>query len=376
MYFLNVAFFNRNSLKSFTNTNLEKIMKLKIFASLLLLLLIFIGKTIISIGTFRTIEPQFDGKILKKIALKGAEDIMISRVDSFALISSTNRIVHPPKEEEKGGLYLIDLKNDNYTPIHLTASFNQPFAPHGISFFKKDATYYVMAVNHTSQGHSLEVFKLRDQILNHIKTLKHPTMVSPNDVVMIDENRFYFTNDHAYTKGFKKLFEEYSGLAISNVVYFDGTNYREAAKGIAYANGINYDKKRNLLFVASVSDFLVKVYDKKPDGSLAFVEDIPCGTGVDNIEFDEVGNIWIGAHPKLLAFQTYASGKKKIAPSEIIKIIYRSINDYSVEKIYVEDGNEISGSSVAATFGNLIFTGNVMDDKFLVLERLNKKTVN
>lgn len=343
---------------------------LKIIASLLfILLLLFIGHTTISTGVFRKIEPHFDGNILKKIPLKGAEDITISQIDSFALISSTNRIVYPPEAEEEGGLYLIDLKSKGYEPISLTDSFNKPFAPHGISFFKKDSTYRVMAVNHTPQGHSIEVFELEDQNLKHIKTLKHASMISPNDLVMLDENRFYFTNDHGYVKGIGKLLEEYGGLAVSNVVYFDGVDYKEVAKNIAYANGINFDRKRNLVFVASPRKFLLKVYHKNADHSLTFIEDIPCGTGVDNIELDKEGNLWIGAHPSLLRFQAYSEGKKETAPSEIIKITYKGTSDYIVEKIYVEDGTEMSGSTVAAVFDNLIFAGNVMDDDFLILER-------
>lgn len=338
---------------------------------LFILLLIFVGHVLISTGFFRTIEPKFDGKILKKIALKGAEDIIISQVDSFALISSTNRAVFPPEAEEKGGLFLIDLKANDYVPIPLTNAFKQPFAPHGISFFKKDSTYKVMAINHTSQGHSIEVFELQGRNLEHIKTLRHPSMISPNDLVIVDENRFYFTNDHRYTKGFGKLVEEYSGLALSNVVYFDAYDYREVAKGIAYANGINYDPNGNLLYVASPRHFLVKVYSIEQDGSLSFVENIPCGTGVDNIELDQEGNLWIGSHPNLLRFSAYAKGKKATSPSEIIKIIYREPGDYSVEKVYIEDGQEMSGSTVAATFGNLIFMGNVMDEEFLILERNN-----
>jgi len=84
---------------------------------------------------------------------------------------------------------------------------------------------------------------------------------------------------------------------------------------------------------------------------------------------DKEGNLWIGAHPSLMKFDFYAKGKKEIAPSEIIKIVYKDTGDYSVEKIYVEEGNEMSGSTVAATFGNLIFAGNVLDEHFLILER-------
>jgi len=266
-------------------------------------------------------------------------------------------------------LFLIDLKVDDYSLIPLTNSLNLDFEPHGISFFKKDGIYHVMAINHANGSHSIEVFELIKHRLIHKKTLKNPSMIQPNDLVMIDENRFYFTNDHGYPQGIGKFLEEYLGLAISNVVYFDGENYREVAKGIAYANGINIDRDRNLLFVASARKFLVKVYAKQADGSLSFMEDIPCGTGVDNIEFDEKNNLWIGCHPSLLRFEAYRKGKKEISPSEIIKINYSKEGDYTVEKVYIEEGKEMSGSTVAAIFNDLIFVGNVMDDAFLVLKR-------
>jgi arylesterase/paraoxonase len=344
----------------------------KIFLLLVILLAIFIGHTLVSTGFFRTIETKFDGVILQKTALKGAEDMIMSYEDSFLLISATNRMIYPPTVEEKGGLFLIDVTSEDFKPISLSKSFKKSFAPHGISMIKKDSSYQIMAINHTLKKHSIEVFDLYKTKLTHIKTLEHSSMISPNDLVMIDENRFYFTNDHGYVEGISKFIEEYGGLSVSNVVYSDGKEYKEVADGIAYANGINYDFKRNLLFVASPRGFLVKVYSKKEDGSLTFIEDIPCGTGVDNIEFDKEGNLWIGAHPDLITFGEYAKGNKEISPSEIIKIKYKTQGDYSIESVYLEDGKEMSASTVATTFGNLIFVGNVMDDEFLVLKR-NKK---
>lgn len=342
----------------------------KILLSLTVILLGYVAYILISTGFFRSIEPHFDGKILKKIPIVGAEDITLSRQDSFVIISSTERgNVYPAVKEEKGGLYLIDLKTEGFEPLPLTTSFDKTFAPHGISLFKQDSTYLVMAINHTPQGHSIEVFELYKQNLKYLRTLTHPSMISPNDLVIIDKDRFYFSNDHGYMEGIGKLAEEYLGLAVSNVVYFDGTDYKEVADGIAYANGINYDQDRNLLFLASPRGFLVKVYTVDEDGSLNFIEDIPCGTGVDNIEFDKDGNIWIGSHPNLLRFAAYAKGDKATTPSEIIKIDYKGKGDYTIETVYLENGEEMSGSTVAATFGNLIFTGNVMDDEFLILER-------
>ena len=345
-----------------------KILK-KSLLFLLALILIFAVYTFISTGFFRTIENRFDGKILAKVNLPGAEDIIVSRIDSFAIVSSTKGRALPRVNKETGGLYFIDLRNTGFTPIPLTSDFKQEFAPHGISMMKVDSTYKILAVNHTSDSHTIEVFNLHNKTLQHEKTLEHPSMISPNDVVLIDENRFYFTNDHKYTEGFMRYIEDYGGLSISNVVYFDGNNYKEIADGISYANGINIDEKRNLVFVASPRKFLVKVYQKNEDNSLTFIEDIDCGTGVDNIEFDVDGNLWIGAHPTLLHFAEYAKGNLDKVPSELIKINYKSKGDYTIEQMYMEDGKEMSASTVAATFGDLILMGNVMDKHFLILKR-------
>jgi arylesterase / paraoxonase len=333
------------------------------------LILIFVAYTFITTGFFRTIENKSDWKVEKEIPLPGAEDITVSLSDSFALISSTKRMSMPPEEEEFGGLYFMDLKSGKFTTRLLTPYLTKSFAPHGISMLKTNTGYKVMAINHGTTGHSIEVFNFDKDSLFFEKTITDTSIVSPNDVVMIDENRFYFTNDHGYTKGIGKIAEEYLGLSLANVIYFDGRNFIEVAKGIGYANGINFDAKRNLIFVASPRKFLIKVYSKKEDGALEFIEDIPCGTGVDNIEFDKDGNLWVGGHPNLLRFAAYAKGRKETSPSEIIKISYKGKGDYTVESVYTNDGTAMSALTVAATFGDIILAGNVMDKKFLVLKK-------
>ena len=353
---------------------MKKSLKKRVLLSIFVLLILFIINIFWSTGFFRAIENKFEGEIFKKINLTGAEDISISKIDSFAIISSTNRKSFPNTEQETGGLYFLDLKTKNYDPIHLTENFKKPFAPHGISIFKKDSVNVIAAINHTKEGEFIEIFELIGAKFTHKKTLKHDFIFSPNDIVLLDENRFYFTNDHKYKDGIQRLAEDYLGLSISNVIYFDGMNYIEVANKIAFANGINIDLKRGLVFVASVRGFLVKVYQQNEDHSLAFIENIYCNTGVDNIEFDSENNLWIGAHPSLLHFNFYANGNKEISPSEIIKINYIEKGNYSIEQIYIEDGNTMSGSSVAAPFGNLILTGNVMDEHLLILKKGNKLT--
>ena len=343
--------------------------KKRIFIATAILLLLFVANIFISTGFFRPIENKFDGELIQKINIEGAEDITISKKDSFAIMSSTIRNKIPSTIQESGGLYFIDLKADSYNPILLTQGFKKPFAPHGISIFQKENLTTIAAINHTDKGEFIEIFTLVDKQLTHQKTLKNEQIFSPNDIVLLDENRFYFTNDHKYKNGIQRLSEDYLGLSISNVIYFDGKNYTEVASGIAYANGINLDAKRNLVFVASPRKFLIKVYQKNEDNTLTFIEDIDCKTGVDNIEFDENNDLWIGAHPNLLHFASYAKGDKKTSPSEIIKIKYTKKNDYKIEQIYMDDGSKMSASTVAAPLGNIILAGSVMDSHFIVLKR-------
>ncbi len=346
---------------------------LKVVLGLLLVLALVVLYIFYTTGFFREINHEFAGQIMMKVPIPGAEDMQVSREDHFMIISSDDRAGRRDQQPEQGGLYFLDLKNPMSTPQLLTNRENAstPFYPHGISMIKIDsAKYKIYAVNHPDEEvHLLESFILENGQLTADKIYVDDLIFSPNDIVAIDQERFYFSNDHGYASGFKKLAEDYLGLKASNVIYFDGENFREVASGIAYANGINYDPVRALLFLASPRDFLVKVYHAESNGDLTFIEDIPCGTGVDNIEFGEDGKLWIGCHPNLIHFGEYAKGKKETSPSEIITIDYRGKGDYSIEKIYEDDGGNMSGSTVAPTYQDLIFVGNVMDEHFLILKR-------
>jgi len=90
---------------------------------------------------------------------------------------------------------------------------------------------------------------------------------------------------------------------------------------------------------------------------------------VDNIELDENGKLWIGSHPKLLSFTSYAAGGSEIAPSEIVTIAYHSQDQYEVESIYENDGSHMSASTVAIPYQGKVYVGNVMDDHFIVLDQ-------
>lgn len=353
---------------------------LKILGVILLLIVLLVLYIMSTTGFFRSISNSYDGKV-EKIVVPGAEDFAISRSDSFLIISSTDRAGFRDGDALPSGLYLMDLRSDDRSLKKLTDD-KMPMNPHGISMIKVDSnTHRILAISHvpkdgnsmsivgTDLVHSIEEYLLREGNLRHIKTYKHDMVYHPNDVVAIDDTRFYFTNDHGARTKLGLLGEDYLGIGQSDVIYYDGKDYKRVADGIAYANGIMNDPDRGLLYVASPRHFLTKVYRIEKDMSLTHIEDIDCGTGVDNIELDNNGKIWIGCHPSLLHFDAYAKGNAEYAPGEVITIDYRGKGDYDVESVYTEDGKTMSAPTTAIPFGDDVYVGNVMDQYFIILEK-------
>jgi arylesterase/paraoxonase len=347
---------------------------MKKFLLFLLLVLVLMGSFLAYIfsttGFFRKVESSNDfGPIYQTIALPGVEDMAIARTDSILILSVDDRAARREGKEGLKGLYLIDLRDPSFIPVSLTDQLDFPFFPHGISIFQLDsAKYGLMAINHVDGKHSVEHFILEGKNLTHQKTITDPNFISPNDLVMVGPDQFYYSNDHGYTDGLGVFAENYIGFKASNVGYFNGESAEKKVGRIGYANGIQFDASKRLLYVASVRAFQVKVYQVDENWDLTHLEDIPVGTGVDNIELDPSGNLWVGAHPNLLQFASYAAGKKPTAPSEVIQISYTSEKS-SVKSIFTDTGTTISGSSVALSWGDFLFIGTVMDSKVLVLKR-------
>ncbi|NKI32681.1 SMP-30/gluconolactonase/LRE family protein [Croceivirga thetidis] len=322
-----------------------------------------------STGYFRKIENKMQGSILKEIPIAGVEDITVDEDDNFAIFISYDRAAERDGNPKRGGIYTMDLGDENLAVTALSEQMDLDLLPHGISLFQVDSTKHKLFVANHADGESVEVFDLfHTDSLVHVKTIKDEMIYAINDLVAVSENEFYFTNDHYYENTLGRLAENYLGLAKCETVYFDGSDYTVVDNSLAYANGINYDANRNLLFVASPRGFKIIVFSRLEDGKLDYLDTIDTGTGVDNLEFDKDGNIWSGSHPNLLAFTAYAKGKLPNAPSEIVKIDYRGQGDYSVETTFLDDGAKVSATSVAAPYKDLILVGNVMDDHFLILK--------
>jgi arylesterase/paraoxonase len=344
----------------------------------LIVLVIIFGYLVFAIlvpsGMFKTIEPHFEGKVTSlELPVAGPEDITIDQKTGLAFISVDDRRANRNNRDSiQGAILIMNLTDSlpilrNVTPATLT-----DFHPHGISLWKSaNGHIFLFAVNHSQNNneHFVERFEWKNDSLVHLESIRDAElMTSPNDVTAIGERSFYVTNDHGYSqKGLGRTLEEYLQRKISYVNYFDGNSFKKVATGIAYANGINHSADYSKIFVASITGAKVMIYDRDPiTGTLTLNKEVEVKTGVDNIELDEAGALWIGCHPQLLKFVAHAADPADFSPSQVIKLTPDSSGLYQVEEVFLNDGTSYSGSSVAAVYKNKLLMGSVFEKTMLV----------
>ncbi|HRG79625.1 MAG TPA: SMP-30/gluconolactonase/LRE family protein [Cyclobacteriaceae bacterium] len=348
----------------------------------LVILLGIVGYVVLEIlgpaGMFKTILPHFEGtSATLNVEIAGPEDITIDQRSGLAFVSVDDRRANRQSPGSlKGAILIMNLSDSipklkNITPLGIT-----DFHPHGISLWREpDGRAFLFVVNHRKNysEHVIERFEWKNDSLIHIESIQDvDLMTSPNDVTAVGGRSFYVTNDHGYSKpGVGRTLEDYLQRAISYVNYYDGVSFKKVATGIAYANGINQSADHSKIYVASTTGRKVMVYTRDiPSGALSLEEEIKVKTGVDNIELDNQGALWIGCHPQLLKFVAHATDPAKFSPSQVIKIT-QDKTGYVVEEIFLNDGTTYSGSSVAAIYNNTLLIGSVFE-KSIILCTLRK----
>ena len=329
-------------------------------------------KTLYDAGEFKTITPRASGPCQTVGGVLSSEDITIHPQTGMVFISSDDRRpwFHGGKGEQ-GAILGYDLAASSPSLVNLTSDFQKEFHPHGIGLFvDKGGAASLFVVNHTQKGHFVEIFDLKQGKLMHRRSIRDRLMISPNDVLPVGTEAFYVTNDHGSASRWGRTLEDYLQLARSNVLYYDGKTFHKVAGDLAYANGINQSADGKTLYVAGTVAKKVYVYDRDTaTGGLSIRGEIPIGTGADNIEVDEEGSLWIGAHPKLLTFVKYAKDPDTLSPSQVLRVNPNLGPPYQPEEVYLNDGLPLSGSSVAAVFEDKLLIGSVFDDRFLVCRR-------
>ncbi len=342
--------------------------KLKISLWLFIIaIVLYIIHTLYASGFFKKLDPHLAGEVTTIYrSLYGTEDLDVDYKKGLLFISSTDRWKQLRGESVEGSIYLLQLDSGS-APIKIPTTYKGVFRPHGISYFSKNVLNYLFVVNHNDDGNYIELFEFKNDTLYHQKSYADATMCCPNDVVGIDTDEFYVTNDHGTQKGALRKFEDYLRIPLSYLLYFDGTQLTKAYEGLSYGNGVNISNDGSRLYLTHTTGRELLTFDRNKDtGKITLTSKLNLSSGLDNISVDEQDNLWIGSHPQMLKFIGHATDSSKKSPSQVFKLRPKNGGDeYEVAEVYLNDGQEISGSSVAVHYKGELFIGCVFEDKLL-----------
>lgn len=339
-----------------------------IIIAVLGILALYILNTLYSAGVFKTLKPHLEGTI-KTIytTMPGTEDLDIDYQKGLLFVSSTDRWEQLKGKPVEGGIYLLQL-DSGIAPRKLPTTYKGVFRPHGISFFSKEGGDYLFVVNHRSDDDSyVELFQFKNDTLFYKKSFSDRLLFSPNDVVGVDSNQFYVTNDHGTKKGKGRMAEDYLRLPWSYLLYYNGAQFTKAYEGLTYGNGVNVSNDGSKLYVTHTTGRELLTFSRnKQTGELKLLDKLNLESGLDNIHVDDEDNLWIASHPKMLKFVGHAKDSINKSPSQVFKLTPATAGtNYTVEEIYLNGGEQLSGSSAAVQYKTDLFVGVVFDHKVL-----------
>jgi arylesterase / paraoxonase len=345
-------------------------MKIKRLLLLLFAVIFFLViKALYVAGSFKTLNPHLQGNILQVYeGMPGPEDMDLDEATGSIFISSSDRWrLQQGLDAPTDGIYLLQ-PDSGLLPRKLPTTFSGDFHPHGISFLRVGDLAYLYVVNHCQSGEFVEVFTWSNDTLHHLRSISDGLMISPNDVVAVAPDQFYVTNDHGYPHGFMRTLEDYLQLPFSSLIYYNGTGFTTVARRLLYANGVNVSNNGTLLYVATTTGRTLLTYHRDTSSGLL----TPAGrlnlkTGLDNIHVDAGDNLWIGAHPKMLAFVGHAKDSAKWSPSQVLYLSPKKEGGFKISEVMLDSGDRLSGSSVALPYKDSLYVGGVFQARVLQL---------
>jgi len=324
-------------------------------------------RSLIAAGFFTPIHPGFSGSCRIVTGISGPEDLQIDAPDGLVFISATDRRAVTP--DPRDGLYTMSLSHGGLTRL---SGAPADFHPHGLSLYRgPDGRLTLMVVDHHANGvSSIDIFDVTVKdgaaSLSARALIEGGLLVHPNDVAAVSPDAFYTTNDSTSRSEAGRAFDAYAVLPRSNVIYFDGGVFRIVATGLAFANGIQVSHDGNYVYVATTLGRALFTYKRNAfTGNLVQVNTLSIASGLDNIDIDANGNLWVAGQPRLLQNARFRRNADDPAASQIFKVTMGGGVPQSAEPVYTNMGREIGAASIGALIGKRLIIGSGLDSKLL-----------
>ena len=243
---------------------------------------------------------------------------------------------------------------------------------------------YVHAVNHlpdpdTSSGNharsQIEIFhhKLGSDSARHVRSVRHPLIRVPNDILSLGPGEFYVTNDHKYRQGLKRTFEilwmgsmshitetihvrvdiesKDGDLGVSTTVAIDGMhNNNGLGHGATEDEAIICDAAGGLLHLAKIPG------STSTTPGLELVDSVHLDSTIDNPSYyrdpyptrscDTSGYILAGLL-RGIDYDPHFRNESYVDPSVVWHLSKSKMGTWRKRIIFQDDGDTLSSASTA-----------------------------
>ncbi len=347
-------------------------MKKYLFMTLGLVVAVLLIRLVDNSGMLRELHWQAYGQCEQVPGPVGAEDITVDAATGIAFISADDRRAYLRHGNQSatpnGAIWMLDLKQAGSAPQPMEHNLDGLFHPHGIDFLDTGQRKLLYVVNHlTPVQHEINVFEIvAPNRLVLQERIRSDLLISPNDLEAVAEDEFYVTNDHANPRhSVMEKVEDYLGLAIASVVRFKAGKGEMVLEGLQYPNGIAISPDGRWMLVAETTARRIVRYARDDAGQgWRYKDHLDLHTGADNLEWAGPHTLLTAAHPKLFAFMQHMHDPEALSPSEVVRIDM-SEQGMQAEILMLDDGGQLSGSSVAAQYEEQLLVGSVFEEHFL-----------
>ncbi len=326
-------------------------------------------KTLLDAGAFDRVwdHPLPHCQVLP--GLVGTEDLVQIPGTQKVIISANDRAHIKPWSAN--GLYLYDLEQASRAPVLLSGSTGLAWHPQGLSVWKEGEgegqLIRVFAINHSDGSDKVEVMDLRGDALIPVRSIEFPGIRTLNALVAIDSSSFYVSQDLGAQTSYGQLLEKYLRLPHGKVWLHRDGKTEVSAEGITFPNGLALSPDQKYLYVASMLDRSLLVFERDPARlALTLKNSIFLDTAPDNLKWAPDQRLLIGSQLHLLDLAAFAEDPlSHRSPSQVIAV--GGLPDAAViEEIYSSTGEMFSGVSTGLQVGKYWLMGTGFGEGLLV----------
>jgi sugar lactone lactonase YvrE len=310
----------------------------------------------------------------------GPEDMLLDTLSSAQprlIVSCTKR----RGDKAQGKICWVDLGTQQAHEFTMPPEREgELFQPHGIDLAMVNGEVLLYVISHTVAGkgirEEIRIYKVEGNALTLKESIADETfIISPNDIAVLPDGNFYFTNDTTKSESWQKV-EMLLHLSSANLTYYDisSKSFRIEKRKIGFANGVEYDASTNVLLMTAIFHKELMIFDVQGN-TLANERTVKVDKGLDNISLCGNGEAIIPAHTNLFRFYRHSKSAENRSPAIVYRVNYIGGTPH-VSRVYETDGSDISTASTALEHNGRLYISQIFENFILVKKLANGAAVS